>query len=109
MRLQRINGRSSGALRSISGQRIWPHELPLSELATHLSSCRFQIRQRDTTHIEVIFVPEGHRSPDEIQLAAIFAHIMGGEVDVQLIPVRDLARTTGGKREFIVSMAHTAP
>src|SRR5262249_9435208 len=44
-RLQRVDGRPSNALHKFNGGYVWPHQLPVSELAAHLSSPRFQIRQ----------------------------------------------------------------
>jgi phenylacetate-CoA ligase len=106
MRLARIDGRARNALRALSGRRVWPHEIPIAELAAHLSSSRFQIRQPDNTSIEVIFAAQRHARPaDQKQVAAVFARIMGGELDVRLTAVNDLTRTAGGKRELVVSMA----
>jgi phenylacetate-CoA ligase len=107
LRLERIDGRSSNALRTISGRRVWAHEIPFSELAGHLPSPRFQIRQADKTSIEVIFAAERSAKPaDQKEIGALFAHLLGTGVDVRLIQVANLGRTMGGKREFVVSMAH---
>ena len=39
------------------------------------------------------------------EIAGLFSKLLGGAVDVHVSPVRDLARTVGGKREIIVSTA----
>jgi len=107
MRLQRIDGRSRNALRSKSGQRVWPHEVPISQLAASLSSSRFQIRQPDRATIEIAFVAGNGREPiNEKQVGVVLAHLLGGAVNVRVQPVDELARTVGGKRELVVSMAH---
>jgi phenylacetate-CoA ligase len=107
LRLQRIDGRSSSALRTINGRRVWAHEIPFSELASRLGSPRFQIRQADKTSIEVIFAAERNAKPaDQKEIGALFAHLLGTGVDVRLTQVANLSRTVGGKRELVVSMVH---
>ena len=53
MRLQRVDGRPSNALRSFNGRYVWPHQLPISDLPGLLSCGRFQIRQTDSGTIEI--------------------------------------------------------
>ena len=107
MRLQRINGRSRSALLTLTGQRIWPNEIPLSEIAALLSSPRFQIRQPDKSTIEVIFAAEKEKQPaSQQELGALFARLLGGNIVTRLTPVDDMTRTAGGKRELVISIAH---
>jgi phenylacetate-CoA ligase len=105
-RLKRIEGRPSTSLRAMNGRRIWPHEIPISELAAQLSSERFQIRQPDKATIEVIYAGRIKAQPaDEKQLDTMFERLLGGGISVRASPVDELPRTSGGKRELVTSMA----
>jgi len=44
-RLARINGRPVNALRKANGEYVWPHQVPIVELAAQLPSPRFQIHR----------------------------------------------------------------
>ena len=103
MRLERIDGRPRNALRTTNEHRIWPHEIPISELTGYLSTPHFQIRQPDRGNIELIIVAEKTAKPDEEEVGALFTRLLGNGVQVSVTAVNDLPRTKGGKRELCVS------
>ena len=65
----------------------------------------FQIRQPDPEIIQISFVtrPVDGSSPDKAALLNHFAALLGGPIALELIPVTEISRTIGGKRERIVS------
>ena len=106
MRLKRVDGRPSNALRKLNGGYVWPHQLPMSQFAAHLASPRFQIRQLGGRTLEILTAAEPNCKPsDQTQAAEILSKVLGGAVDLRITPVQELSRTMGGKREMIVSIA----
>jgi hypothetical protein len=73
-------------------------------VARQLATEHFQVCQPDLDTIELVYVPDRHaNAPDEAGVAELFARLLGKPVRLKLRPVDEIARTTGGKRELIVS------
>jgi phenylacetate-CoA ligase len=103
MHIARIDGRARNALRGKNGRKVWPQELPASELNRLLGASSFQVRQRADRKLEIRFVPIGAENSDAASVTAALAGLLGYAADVALIAVDAIARTSGGKRELIVS------
>lgn len=103
-RLKSIDGRSRNALRTQGGGKIWHWEIKAADILRHLPALRFQIRQPDPQTIELVYVAATQRPPNHEALADYFSQRLGRAVAVRSVAVDEIARTSGGKYERIVSM-----
>jgi hypothetical protein len=65
----------------------------------------FQIQQLEIDKLEISFVPDStsFHQPDKNILMDHFVKLLDGPIDLQLNSVDQLTRSSGGKRERIVS------
>ena len=103
--LQRITGRRRNALLARDGSRRWEHAVIDGPLLQEIGDHVFQIRQPDLDTIELAYIWDGaaRPAPNQAAVADYFAGLLGGPVDLRITPVKEIARSTGGKRERIVS------
>lgn len=102
--LERVEGRARNHLVTINGRRISSHQIPVRDIAACVGSEHFQIRQDRDAGIEIAVASKaGNPPPDSAKVGAIFTRILGGPTEPHIIEVDQLERTSGGKREMIVS------
>lgn len=104
-KLQRVTGRRRNALVARDGGRRWDDAVITPSLCQQLPTHIFQIQQPAIEKIDVSFVSDGasSRSPQKDILADHFATLLGGPIDLNVIPIDQLPRGIGGKRERIIS------
>ena len=103
-RLQRITGRKRNALLTGNGDRLWEDSVITDRFGKEIPSHVFQIRQPDLKTIEVAYVCSNSSScPNVSELAEHFTSLLGSPITVKLAPVNEIARSSGGKRERIVT------
>ena len=104
-RLRRVTGRSRNCLFARDGSPRWDETVITPRLCQAIPTHNFQIRQPDAGALEIAYVADGGKAakPDKQALQDHFAELLGGPVDVRLVPLQELTRSSGGKRERIVS------
>jgi phenylacetate-CoA ligase len=102
-RLGPVEGRRLDLIRTPDGRRIpgefFPHlmkEVPTVD--------RFQVRQRQLDQIELLIVPHGEVSAEQLQfIRREIERVAGGSLDVAVRFVTDIPLTASGKRRVTVS------
>ena len=104
-RLRRITGRKRNALVARNGARHWDEAVITPNFCRQIPTHIFQIRQPDLETIQILFVTTAadNSSPNKAALLNHFVALLGGPIALELIPVNEISRTIGGKRERIVS------
>lgn len=102
--LDRVEGRARNHLIKRDGRRISSHQIPVRDIAACVGSEHFQIRQNRDASIEIAVAVKGSNPPpDPSELEAAFTRIFGQPTRPCVVEVDELKRTSGGKREMIVS------
>lgn len=104
--IERIDGRARAHLLDAGGRRVSAHAISASPLSDQLGVGRFQIRQQKDGTIDI-----DHVGVPGASLAAIRSSVddlLGGTRTLRLHPVEALPRTSGGKRDLVVSDATDA-
>lgn len=104
-RLRRVSGRRRNALVARDGTRHWDETVVTPRLCRQLPTHMFQIRQPDIETITISFVENcANAFPlEKVALLDHFTKLLGGPVKLELMPVNEIPRSSGGKRERIVS------
>lgn len=108
--LERVEGRARSHLMTRKGRLIFSRQIPIREIAACLGSDQFQIRQSRDADIEIVVAgtSEGQLR-DRSKLITIFSQILGEEIAPAVVMVDKLERTSGGKREIVVSDLAASP
>jgi phenylacetate-CoA ligase len=104
-KLKRVVGRKRNALVRRSGDRLWDFDVITPQLREQFPSHCFLIEQPDLDTIVVSFVPDPAREvvPDQDALTSYFRGLLRTPVKLELKTVDAIVRSSGGKRERIVS------
>lgn len=102
--LARILGRSRNMLSLPSGDKVWP-SFPEREMMAIAPIRQFQIVQNDLISIEARFVVERPLTDgEEEQLRGYLRKCLGGNFEIDLAYLPEIARGSGGKYEDFLSM-----
>ena len=102
--LRKIAGRRRNALLAHDGSRRWEDAVISERLLYEIGDHVFQIRQPDLNTIEVAYIQDDARpAPNASALEDHFTALLGSPIGFRLTPVKEIARSSGGKRERIVS------
>jgi phenylacetate-CoA ligase len=104
-RLRRVTGRRRNALVARAGTRHWDDAVITPRFCRQIPTHIFQIRQPDLETIQIAFVADRANAcpPDKAVLRDHFVELLGRPVELELIPLNEMPRSSGGKRERIVS------
>ena len=104
-KLKRVTGRKRNAIITRNGGRLWDLDVITPKLCDEFHTHQFLIEQSSLDSLEISFVADAENTllPRKEILTEYFETLLGAEVTLVFKQVTTLPRSSGGKRERIIS------